>query len=384
MKELTFEVGMKKEDTIASLIKAVNEISCKIYVNLENNFVKVEEVEESMIDTVIELICNYYSVTNVEIDNVVDKTKTTINEDLLDMMKYRNVEIDNELICNRMNGLRKTINFALKNGKATPEQIAISILTCTSEISMKYIQDNILEVSEGDIVNVNYGVHIQGEVNGGYRYAIVCKKNDNIAYVVPLSKFKENDNTLSLSMDEQDYDASSQIDEVVNLEKGGYINVKRFQEVVGKVKPEFFEKILEKIADALNFSKEQPDENNNIMSQEAVLEKTLEFALEKIDKSKDCREQAEAFLSNIGMSTKPIIVDAFAVACDVEKVKYSSIIKELCKKYDVKGKNMKLILVEAFKEWAKKYPDVTEMVKRFHNATIVSLIKVFVKKMKNL
>ena len=73
MKKITFKVSSPKDYSVQSLIKEVNKISCRIYIDLENGFIAVEEVNDTTIDSVIELINNYYAILSIEIDNTFDR-----------------------------------------------------------------------------------------------------------------------------------------------------------------------------------------------------------------------------------------------------------------------------------------------------------------------
>lgn len=69
MKKLTFKVSTPKKGSLIALIKDVNKIPCRIQLDIENGFVTVENINNSSIDPVIELIDNYYTLLGVDIDN---------------------------------------------------------------------------------------------------------------------------------------------------------------------------------------------------------------------------------------------------------------------------------------------------------------------------
>ena len=58
MKKIIFKVNTKKESSLTSLLKDLNRISCRINIDLENNLVTVENVNDAMIDSVVDLIDN--------------------------------------------------------------------------------------------------------------------------------------------------------------------------------------------------------------------------------------------------------------------------------------------------------------------------------------
>ena len=128
MKKITFKVSSPKDYSVQSLIKEVNKISCRIYIDLENGFIAVEEVNDTTIDSVIELINNYYAILSIEIDNTFDRDigkqiESVIAENSADTIKdigvskqpkvldpqteddliIKKVEFDNECVENRIN-----------------------------------------------------------------------------------------------------------------------------------------------------------------------------------------------------------------------------------------------------------------------------------------
>ena len=64
MKKLFFKVSQIKDDSLLPLIKEINKISCKICINLNKGMVDVENVEENMLETVIGLVNDYFSISN--------------------------------------------------------------------------------------------------------------------------------------------------------------------------------------------------------------------------------------------------------------------------------------------------------------------------------
>ena len=73
MKKLKFKVSSPKDGSVVSLFMEVNKISCQIFLDLKNGFVVVENVNNSMIDNVIELVDNYYTILSIDIDNTFEE-----------------------------------------------------------------------------------------------------------------------------------------------------------------------------------------------------------------------------------------------------------------------------------------------------------------------
>ena len=200
MKRLTFEVRSPKDCSVvslakvASLIKEVNSISCRIRLDLENDFVVVENVNDTMIDTVIELVNSYYTILSVDIDNIFEVPVETQNLPIIDEgvegystecngdspqlaaevvensatedaeesvaseaveevavnqptilepqseddLIIKKVEFQNEYIENLINKFLRTAYWAMFKMNIPENEIAGFIYTCMSEISMRY------------------------------------------------------------------------------------------------------------------------------------------------------------------------------------------------------------------------------------------------------
>ena len=53
MKKITFNVSKQKNYSIATLIKEINKISCRINIDFENEIITVENIDDNAIDSVI-------------------------------------------------------------------------------------------------------------------------------------------------------------------------------------------------------------------------------------------------------------------------------------------------------------------------------------------
>lgn len=426
MKKLTFKVSSPKDCSVVSLIKEVNKISCRIYLDLENGFVAVENVNDTMIDSVIELVDNYYTVLGVEIDNTfeesTEKQPTVLNPQSEDDLIIKKVEFENEYVENRINSFLKTAYWALYNRHATEKEIGDYILTCMFEISIRYYSKPIIEFSVGDIVDVNYGSHLPGEIMGGHVHAIVCNiLNENMAYVVPITKVRTDISSLSyLFMDVQQdatYNNEYYKGGTVLVDKGKYVRAERFNSVIGKTKPEFFEKLLYQLASSFDFTAclaeiveddsdlsftmgETTDEvvetptatddtadkvakkssAKKVGGEEAALLETIGFAFDKLEATKKVEEQVESFLTDIGMTTtERMVTQSFIIACDIKKINYESVILGLHEQFPkVKEELIKNILKEAFKNWLEKYPILAEKCPKI---SLMSVLKVFAKRL---
>lgn len=289
MKKITFKVSTKKEGSVVSLIKEVNKISCRIQIDLENGFVAVENVADTIIDSVIELIDQYYTISSVNIDNtsdestsvetsqsvtVVDEPKseaaveetaepenkpTVVGPQSEDDLIIQKVEFENEYVEDLINRFMRTAYWAMYRMNVPEKEIGDFIWTSINEISMRYNKKGSIEYSVGDIVDCNYGIHLAGEINGGHVSAIVCNiTNGGMAYLVPITKVRENLTSLSyLTFDVPDdvvYNNDYYTGGTALLDKGRYLRAERFHEVIGKVTPEFFAKVLDQLSTTFDFT----------------------------------------------------------------------------------------------------------------------------------
>ena len=419
MKKLTFKVSAPKDSSVASLIKEVNKISCRIFLDLEKGFVVVEDVNDSMIDDVIELIDNYYTIMNINIDNIFEEAaennSTVLKTQAEDDVIVKKFEFENEYIENHINNFLKTVDWALYNRGASEKEIGNYILTCMSEISMRFSPKPIIEFDIGDIVDVNYGSHLPGEIIGGHVHAVVCHiLNDDMVYIVPLTKVKNEITSSSYLIMDVPHDAIYNNRDykggTVIVEKGKYVRAERFNFVIGKTKPAFFEKLLYQLARTFDFTNgfdEEVEEDCNLTStmevtpekvektsveevepnltakkvgrEESALLEVIGFALDKLDSSKTVEEQVETFLTDIGMTTaERMVTQSFVVACDIKKINYENIILGLHTQFPkVKEEIIKNILKEEFKNWLDKYPTLAEKCPKI---SLMAVLKVFAKR----
>ena len=473
MKKLTFKVSSSKDSSVVSLIKDINKISCRIFLDIENGFVVVENVNDSMIENVIDLVDNYYTILNINIDNtfkelteestipvtteavdeaveepqksemddvVVEKQPKILEPQSEDDLIIKKVEFESEYVETHINNFLKTAYWALYNRRATEKDIGNYIFTCMSEISMRYSPKPIIEFSLGDIVDVNYGSHLPGEIQGGHVNAIVCNiLNKDMAYIVPITKVRTDITSRSyLLMDiphDATYDNEFYRGGTILIDKGKYVRAERFNSVVGKTTPTFFEKLLYQLASTFDFTEdlsetvedsrplfpgEIPDEivdtpveteetaeevaetpvkkstdkvvkspaeemvkpkttAKKVTGEESVLLEVIGFALDKLDSSKKVEEQVEPFLTDIGMTTtERMVTQAFIVACDIKKINYENVILGLHETFPkVKEEIIKNVLKEAFKNWLNKYPTLAEKCPRI---SLMAVLKVFAKR----
>ena len=279
MKKLTFKVSTPKEGNISGLIKAINKIACQLKLDIENGFVVAENIDESTIDVVIDLINNYYTLLGIDIDNSVENDVNVANDDEKvavstqkesvstpktlepqseDDLIIRKVEFKNEYIEQLINKLLRTISWAMFKNNATGNEISHFIFSTISEISMNYNNTACIPVSIGDVVDCNYGTHLPKEINGGHVAAIVCDISFGMVYLVPITK--QLDNLVSRSFikftvpNDIIYDEKDYVNGTVLLDKGRYLRPKRLNQIIGKTTPEFFAKVLHQLSTTFDFT----------------------------------------------------------------------------------------------------------------------------------
>ena len=466
MKKLTFRISSPKDSSVVSLIKEINKISCRFFIDMKNGLVSVENVNDLVIEDVIDLVDNCYTILNVDIDNTFDvtdeivegsanldtteteveetanpdTTETTVESDeetaptktdevvaekqptilepqTEDDLIIKKVEFENEYVENRINSFLKTAYWALYNKRATEKDIGDYIFTCLSEISMRYSSKPIIEFSIGDIVDVNYGTHLPGEIQGNHVHAIVCNiLNEDMVYVVPITKVRTNITSHSYLFMDAPQDATYNDDYykggTVLVDKGKYIRAERFNYVIGKTTPEFFENLLYKLATTFDFTdylneaetsietKETTDEvvetsveveettensaktktsSPKVGTEESALLEVIGFAFEKLDSSKKVEDQVESFLTDIGMTTtERMVTQSFIIACNIKKINYENVMNGLHENFPkVKKEIIKCILKEAFKNWLNKYPT---LAKKCPKISLMAILKIFAKK----
>ena len=461
MKKLTFKVSSQKDGSFISLIKEVDKISCRISFDFENGFVSVENVNDIMIDSVIELVDNYYTIVGVDIDNtlenstensiaaistesisdvpsntvetdetVIETEPTNLEPQTEDDLSIKKFEFQNDYLEELINKYVRTISWAMFKMNISEKEVADYIYTAIKEISMRYNKKECIDFSIGDIVDCSYGVHLPGEINGGHVAAIVCDISyDSMAYLVPITKLQTDITSHSYLTFNPPKDIVYENDYYKKggtalLDKGKYVRAERFNAVIGKTTPAFFEEILRKLATTFDFTKklekkselpltlteatdevvEKPstteenttetvgtsdDNTTNTVEQvenptkkyniEDTLQEAIGFAFDKLDPSKKVEDQVENFLADIGMvSNEKLIQQSFVIACDIKKIKYDNVILRLHEEFpEMNEETIKNTLKETFKYWLEKYPTLAEKCPRI---SIVSIFKLFAKK----
>jgi len=461
MKEMTFKVSSPKENALLSIIKQVNKMPCRFTFDLTQGFIVLGNVDDNLIDNVIDLINNNYTIEEVYINNtsesiveipifekVEEQTSTEAEEPLREEgtesfnsktkteVLPESAEFHNENINNAINKLLKNVSWFMEKKDASERDVLGHIYTCMNEMSMRFAPKRNVQFSVGDIVECYYGSHLSGEVNGKQVHGLVCDiQNEFMAYVVPIFRISESEVSAKSYLkctipNDLVYSEEADWESVAILERGRFLRTERVNKVIGRATPEFFAKVLQKLAySTFDFTQNILEENEvncdgqltqiienpttesiNIIEEktveetspivakrrrkkseelttpkvggeeEAILE-VIGSALDKLDKSKPVSEQVEDFMAEIGIpstSATWLVKQSFEVACDIKKINYENVILELHNlNPNIKEEIIKASLKENFKKWLEKYPQVAEKCSKI---SLMSLLKVFAKR----
>ncbi len=397
MKKITFDISSFKNDNIRKFLKGISNISCKIQYDILNKVIVVEDVSDSEIDTVIDLIESSNNISSISINNIEESKeaahenattvadKTTFSEDNIVIEK---VECKSEYIKQLVEKLLKTVYHVLYINKATEQEIGRHIITATTEIHMKYIGKDIVDVSVGDIVTCNYGINLSGEVSGSAINSIVLNVSESgLVYLLPLTTYENTYKKYASMMLSKDDIVSNEMDKskvyYALLNGGSYINPRRISNVCGKVTPNILSKIMYRLIQVYDFGGfdstkevEKKDEKVLLRSTEKSLYDTFKSDFEKIDVSKSREDNINIFLDSVFPDTKErnFLFDSFNVVSN--KLTYADLIVSLQQKYTSKSeREIKRILQNEFNSIiTSKNP---EILKDHPKISIITLIKLF-------
>ena len=136
------------------------------------------------------------------------------------------------------------------------DEIVKHLLTTGTEIAMRFNPKPSISVNVGDIVDCQYGTHLDSEISGGHVHALVCNIVNNTVFVIPITKqIIEGQFYLPFSAEKDVvYTEPNRYNEgTLLLDRGSYVGVERLHEVIGKALPEFFDEIIEVLPEAYCF-----------------------------------------------------------------------------------------------------------------------------------
>lgn len=379
MDTVIFKIEKWKSESIANLLKEINEISCRLYIDFEKGVVTAKDVNNDVIDTIIGVIDKHFIIESISVDNTTNQEKSELNENDR-VVKFSDKDIENLL----NEKLIKTIVWAMSHGMSS-EEIQKYIWTMITEISYSNSNSSELRVknvSVGDVVQVNFGKHPIGEMSDSRGYAIVCNiSTDGSLFLVPIDKESSN-------IDSNSFNILENSDVTVLLEMSKYVNPRRLDKVLGKVEPEFLKELLNQIAITFDFNSNAEEiDFTKCLTAEMALQEIIGPALEKVMPGLYPEDnQIFKFLADIGMPNNVITLrKAFEVGIYLEKITYNNLISQIISEnpemYDESdSKNLRNLLKRIFDNWAQNYPDLKKQCSKI---SIVSIIKMFAKKFNN-
>ncbi len=379
MDTVIFKIEKWKSESIANLLKEINEISCRLYIDFEKGVVTAKDVNNDVIDTIIGVIDKHFIIESISVDNTTNQEKSELNENDR-VVKFSDKDIENLL----NEKLIKTIVWAMSHGMSS-EEVQKYIWTMITEISYSNSSSSELRVknvSVGDVVQVNFGKHPIGEMSDSRGYAIVCNiSTDGSLFLVPIDKESSN-------IDSNSFNILENSDVTVLLEMSKYVNPRRLDKVLGKVEPEFLKELLNQIAITFDFNSNAEEiDFTKCLTAEMALQEIIGPALEKVMPGLYPEDnQIFKFLADIGMPNNVITLrKAFEVGIHLEKITYNNLISQIISEnpemYDESdSKNLRNLLKRIFDNWAQNYPDLKKQCSKI---SIVSIIKMFAKKFNN-
>ena len=222
MKKITFKVSSQKEGSVVSLIKEVNKISCRLYLDLENGYVTVENVSDTMFDAVIELVDNYYTILGVDIDNtfeentekqvapVIEDSTTDTTDDAVDETNAIKTKTPAKKVGGEESALLEVIGFAfdkLDSSKKVEEQIESFLNDIGMTTTERMVTNSFIiacDIKKINYENVLLGLHelfptVKEEIiknilkeafkNWLYKYPTLAEKCPKISLMAVLKVF---------------------------------------------------------------------------------------------------------------------------------------------------------------------------------------------------
>lgn len=444
--DLKLKITQKEGTSMSSIVKQMCTLKCRIKVDAHEGNLSIEGLDDNSVENVINSIDEAFNIVGIDIVPSVEIPKPEKPVVTAESLEIEKIEFSNKDVEEQINKLIRVIYWAMYSNKAPSRDISQYLTTASTEIAMKYNSLEVVDFSIGDIVVCNYGNHLGGEISGSHIHSIVCDiDEDGTFYAAPITKAKiEEDPKRYLPFVgnvDVDYTVSKYTGGTILLKKGGYIRPERIQKVVGKARPEFFNKLLATLPHTVCFSHsdyaeklsekygnvdnddsmlfDDTDESlgtitSEVISDEDVTEAHVEetsadvvteaptsndtqklsaedyvaellaSSLANLDKSKPIVEQIDMFLNSIGFQTnEEVIKQSFVVSCIVEKICYENITLELGNVYPnnpkIKENIIKTTMREEFKKWLTLYPEAKE---KYPNISFITLLKVFARKMK--
>lgn len=319
MKKIKAKTQFKHAVSKGSFMKELLEIMGRLSIKLNDDELEVVDVQDECLSEVIDLIDDYSWISEIHIceneesseealvessempseqaedeaveegardeataelaaeDTSSSQEKTAENAtsennhaESKDNAVVNKVVFDNEVIEEYLNKLLKTISWAINYKYASTDDIKSILLSAMDIMSMKY-NPKYPECSVGDIVVVNYCHNLYNETGGGYVHGIVCDIPDEYRIlVIPIGKINKRSSKWHIPFSAP-YDVTYLVDgyneAIAIIDQTRYINRERINRradkpIVGKVKPKFFNKLLDMLPKVFTFDNRMPIEDD--------------------------------------------------------------------------------------------------------------------------
>lgn len=404
--KITFKVNFKATSNTLFFIKSLNNISCKCHMDIGSKTITVEDALETDVDTVFTLANDNFTIIEFDVDNMNSSLETKLDKTVDNHGKsetHQKYEYSSASVTKSMNSLAMCIQNRLTQGEET-SYLTSRINSLENELNYCSMTKSKVQVSVGDLVLVDFGFHLPGEICGSRVLCIVCDvQNNSMVYVVPVYKKDKYRYPMHWYMELSEADVNMNegyrlIAQMAMLSMSRYVSARRINAVIGKVNSQKYTAILRRLIKTFNFTRAETEdslqtpitgvvenpsatltEEQTLSKSNAqqILSKICKEALNKLDATKNKAEQITYFLNNIGIdASDKWILQAFEVALQVKKITYENIVSKLCELNP--GANEAVVISSlkiTFKNWIEKYPEAKEDCSRI---SLMSLIKVYV------
>ena len=184
--------------------------------------------------------------------------------------------------------LKQRIFDFMKYRNASRKDIDNYLMSIVAEMSMRYSPRKMIPFTIGDIVDCNYGYHLESEICGGHIHAIVCNIiENNLVYLVPITKesfpYEEGKYLPVLPNENIIYHAKQFHGGTVSVKMGKYMDAHRFRKVIGEVNEDFFKILLSEIQKGMDFIQNiKPTEPEPIIDEAEVWDESLENPIDTL------------------------------------------------------------------------------------------------------
>lgn len=257
MKNIIFTVRPEEKTSIIDVINGLKSYSGRCRIDFAANKIDVDIEEDEKIDEIIDFINQNYTILRIDMakSQKVEETETTQGvgftsdeEVVINGMHYNSSELQHSL-----DKLFKVMNLAMSSKKyISTDEICYYLDTCKQEMSMKFNpMPRVKNLNVGDVVTVNYGMHLDGELNG-WVAAVVCDIKDKMICLIPILKDMESPDKFETK--KCTFFNKFVAHGAIMLNLTNYVRIERIVGVNGKVSEEYLKELKEKLAKAFDFS----------------------------------------------------------------------------------------------------------------------------------